>query len=478
MLKIDGFNLTQRIAYNAIFSSVARVLEMIIGLVIIKLTTNYLGLDGFGDYGTVMAFVYIFSVLADFGLYSIVVREISDKNANEDKIINNAFTIRIVLGALVMSSAYLFSFLLPYSNEVRFGVLIASFGYWIFNAIQVMMGLFQKHLAMDKVSVAEFLGRLAQFVVIILCVKYNLGFYWILAALFIGGLFNLSFVFLYSKQFIKLRLAFDFSVWKDLIIKAFPLAVSAILVLVYFKLDTVLLSVMKESRDVGIYSLAYRVMETLIFFPSMIVGLTMPLMSRFVFEDKEKFKSIVQRTLNFLLIAIVPVVLGIFVVAEKLIYLLSKPEFSDSISVLRILAVALGFIFLGALFSNVIIALKRQKYLAYIYFIGAVFNIVANLIFIPKYSYFGAAWTTLATEFLVTTLMLFAIYKEAKFLPSFQGLFKCLIAGMAMVLVLNSLYSMNIFLLVILGAVVYGAVIYVIGGVSKEDMSKLLQKRV
>jgi O-antigen/teichoic acid export membrane protein len=478
MLKTDRLNLTQKIAYNAVFSSVARILEMIIGLVIIKLTTNYLGLDGFGDYGTVMAFVYIFSVLADFGLYSIVVREISDKDANEEKVINNAFTIRIVLGALVMSSAYLFSFLLPYSNEVRFGVLIASFGYWIFNAIQVMMGLFQKHLAMDKVSVAEFLGRLAQFVVIILCVRYNLGFYLTLVALFIGGIFNLFFVFLYSKKLIRLRLAFDFSIWRDLIIKAFPLAVSAVLVLVYFKLDTVLLSVMKESRDVGIYSLAYRVMETLIFFPSMIVGLTMPLMSRFAFEDREKFKSIVQRTLNFLLLAIVPVVLGIFVVSEKLIYLLSKPEFSDSIIVLRILAVALGFIFLGALFSNVIIALKKQKHLAYIYFVGAVFNVVVNLTFIPKYSYFGAAWTTLATEFLVTALMLFVIYKEVRFLPSFRGLFKCSVAGLIMVLVLQGLYFMNIFLLALIGALVYGSVIYFIGGVSKEDMSKLFQKRV
>lgn len=478
MLKIDALNLTQRIAYNAIFSSVARVLQMIIGLVIIKLTTNYLGLAGFGDYGTVMAFVYIFSVLADFGLYSIVVREIAEKDADEEQVINNAFTIRMVLGALVMSSAFLFSFLLPYSYEVRFGILVASFGYWIFNAIQVMMGLFQKHLAMDKVSVAEFLGRLAQFVTIILCVQYNLGFYGILSALFVGGVFNLFFVFLFSKKFIKLRFAFDFSIWKDLIIKAFPLAISAIMVLIYFKLDTVLLSVMQESRDVGIYSLAYRVMETLIFFPSMIVGLTMPLMSRFAFEDREKFKSIVQRTLNFLLIAIVPVVMGIFVVAEKLIYLLSKPEFFDSIAVLRILAVALGLIFLGALFSNVIIALKKQHHLAYIYFVGAVFNVVANLIFIPEYSYFGAAWTTLATEFLVTVLMLLVIYKEAKFLPSFQSLFPCFIAGLAMVSVLNSLYSINIFYLVALGAVVYGVVIYVIGGVAKEDMSKLLQKRV
>lgn len=478
MVKIDKFNLTQKIAYNALFSSVARVLEMVIGLIIIKLTTNYLGVDGFGDYGTVMAFVYIFSVLSDFGLYSIVVREISEDGSDEEKIVNNAFSIRFLLGLFIMISAYFVSMLFPYSNQVRFGILVASFGYWIFNIIQVLMGLFQKHLAMDKVSVAEFLGRVFQLFFIVLCIKFNFGFFWILAAMFLSGVVNLFFVFLYSKKFINIRVSFDFEVWKDLILKSFPLALSAILVLVYFKLDTVLLSVMQESRDVGVYSLAYKIMETLIFFPSMVVGLTMPLMSRFAFEDREKFKSISQRTLNFLLIAIVPVVVGIYTVADRIIYLLSGPEFFDSIAVLRILAVALSFIFLGALFSNMIIALRKQKSLAYIYAIGAVFNFTANIIFIPRYSYFGAAWTTLITELLVTILMVWVVYKNANFIPSFRVLGKSLLSGLIMALFLTSLYFVNIFVLVVLGAFVYSVSIYLLGGISKEDMAKLLQKRV
>lgn len=477
MPRLDKFNLTQKIAYNAVFSVGARVLEMAIVFVTIKFMTVYLGVAGFGDYGTVLAFVYIFSVLADFGLYSSVVRDISLAGADEAKIVNNALTIRLVLGGLVMALAYFASLCFPYAPAVRWGILIAAAGYWLLNGVQVLMGLFQKHLLMDQVSVAEFLGRLVQFLLVVAAVRFDWGFYAIVGTVFWGALCNLLLVLIYARRLVRLRLEFDFSFWRDILRRSFPLAVSAILVLIYFKLDTILLSVLQGSTAVGIYSLAYKIMENLIFFPSMIVGLTMPLMSRTVFEDRAQFKSIVQRTLNFLLLAIVPVVLGIFAVSTPLILLLAQPEFRDSIPVLNILALALAFIFLGALFSNVIIALKEQKNLARIYFCGALFNVAANLYFIPRYSYFGAAFTTLATEFLVTVLMIAVVYRKIRYVPSFANLLRCGFAGLLMYGVLKTLAFLNLFVLVVIGAAVYAVAVYLAGGISEEEMKKLLQKR-
>ncbi|MFA7169296.1 MAG: flippase [Candidatus Paceibacterota bacterium] len=478
MLKLDKFNLTQKIAYNAVFSSLSRVLEMAIVFVTIKLTTTYLGLEGFGDYGTVLAFVYIFSVLADFGLYSIVVRDISVSGADESKIVNNAFTMRMALGALILGSAYVFSFLFPYSPEVRMGIFIAAIGYWLLNGVQVMMGLFQKHLLMDRVAVAEVLSRVVQFAGVAVAVRYDLGFLFIISTVFGGAIINFMLIMFYANKLIRIRLDFDFALWKDILSRSFPLAVSAILVLIYFKLDTIFLSVMKDSNAVGIYSLAYKIMENLIFFPAMVVGLAMPLMSWTAFDDCGQFKTIMQRTLNFLLLAIVPIVFGIFAVSDKLILLLSQSEFRDASPVLNILIVALSFIFLGSLFSNVIIARGKQKSLAYIYFCGALFNVITNFIFIPRYSYFGAAATTLATEFLVTVLMVLVIYKDIKFIPSFSNLLRAGAAGLLMFAVLRALSFLNIFYMIIAGAAVYVVAVYLLGGVSEEEMKKLLQKRV
>ncbi len=477
MARLEKFNLTQRIAYNAAFSAIARLFEMAVVFVTIKLTTTYLGVDGYGDYGTVLAFVYIFSVLGDFGLYSIVVRDISVPGADESRIVSSALSIRLGLGAIILGSAYLFSLLFPYSPAVRTGILIGAAGYWLLNGVQVLIGVFQKHLLMDKVAVAEFAGRLVQFAGVMLAVRYDLGFLFIIGTVFWGAALNFIMIIFSARKLVDIRLNLDLSHWKAMLRSAFPLAVSAILVLIYFKMDTIFLSVMKGSAAVGIYSLAYRIMENLIFFPSMVVGLTMPLLSQSASANRAQFRSIMQRTLNFLLLAIVPIVLGIFAVSDRLIMLLSEPEFAPAAPVLNILIMALAFIFLGSLFSNAIIALGRQKDLAHIYLCGAVFNILANIVVIPRYSYYGAAFSTLATEFLVTALMLFAIYREIKALPSFRNLLPAGLSGLAMYAALCLLPFSDILSMMIVGAAIYAFMACSLGAVSKEEMRKLLQKR-
>jgi O-antigen/teichoic acid export membrane protein len=472
-----NLNLTQKIAYNALFSAGARVVEVALALVIIGLTTRYLGDGGFGDYIIVITFVYIFSVIADLGLYSIVVREISREGADEEKIVNNAWTLRLIAGFFILGSAFFVSLIFPYSESVKLGIGIAAIGFWILSNIQVLMGLFQKHLAMDKVAIAEILGRVIQLLFVWICVKFDLGFLYIIFSIFLGAIFNFALILFFTSRYIKIRLRFDFKFWKKLLKQAYPLAISAILVLIYFKLDTIFLSVMKPREDVGVYGLSYKILENLIFFPAMIVGLTMPIMSRLIFTDKAKFRSVAQRTLNFLIIAVVPMTVGVVFISDKIIKLLGGGEgFNDSPLVLNILMAALGFIFLGALFSNIIIAANKQKQLAQIYFVGMAFNIITNFIFIPRYSYFGAAATTVATELLVTILMIWVVYRSVKFIPSFAVLFKALLASSLMALALYHFNYLNILYLLILGAAVYLPIIYFIGGISKEEIRKLIGK--
>lgn len=472
-----NLSLTQKIAYNAVFSAGARIIEVALALVIIGLTTRYLGDGGFGDYVIVVTFVYIFSVIADLGLYSIVVREISREGADEEKIVNNAFTLRFAAGFFILGSAFFVSLIFPYSEQVKYGIAVASIGYLVLSNTQVLIGVFQKHLVMDRVSVAEIIGRIVQLLFVWACVKLDLGFLYIISSVFLGAITSFALMLFFTSKYIKIKPRFDFGFWKKLLKQSYPLAVSAILVLIYFKLDTIFLSVMKTSEAVGVYGLSYKILENLIFFPAMLVGLTMPVMSRFIFTDKAKFRSIVQRTLNILLVAVIPMIFGTVLVSDKIIRLIGGSEgFSDSPAVLNILMIALGFIFLGALFSNIIIAANLQKRLAQIYFVGMVFNVITNFIFIPRYSYFGAAATTVVTELLVTILMVAVIYRALKFIPSFAVLLKALLASSLMALALYHFSYLNIFYLLILGAAVYLPAIYLLGGISKEEIERLMKK--
>jgi O-antigen/teichoic acid export membrane protein len=474
-----NFSLTQKIAYNAVFSAGARIIEVALAFVIVGLTTRYLGDSGFGDYVIVVTFVYIFSVIADLGLYSIVVREISREGADEEKIVNNAFTLRFVAGFFILGSAFFISLIFPYSENVKFGIAVAALGFWILSNTQVLMGLFQKHLVMDRVSVAEIAGRIIQLLFVWTCVKFDLGFLYIIFSIFLGSITSFALMLFFTSKYIKIRPKFDFGFWKKLLKQSYPLAVSAILVLIYFKLDTIFLSVMKTSEAVGVYGLSYKILENLIFFPAMLVGLTMPIMSKYIFIDREKFQSIVQRTLNILLVAVIPLIFGTVLVSGKIIQLIGGTEgFADSPAVLNILMIALGFIFLGALFSNIIIAANLQTRLAQIYLVGMVFNIITNFIFIPRYSYFGAAATTVATELLVTILMIIVIYRTLNFFPSFAVSLKALFASFLMVIALYYFSYLSIFYLLIIGGAIYLPAIYILGGISKEEIEKLMKRNL
>jgi len=116
--------------------------------------------------------------------------------------------------------------------------------------------------------------------------------------------------------------------------------------------------------------------------------------------------------------------------------------------------------------------------LTYIYGAGAMINLVANFIFIPKYSYYGAAGTTVFTELIVTALMVIILYQVLKTLPSFILLFKYLLAGLAMALLLYFLAGWPLFILIILAVLVYFGVLYSIGGISTREVLALVKTNV
>jgi len=468
--------LNKKIAYNSIISSGARIIGLALSLVIIGFITRYLGKDGFGYYSVILAFLYFFTVLADLGLYSICLREISRPNADENKIINNAFTLRFFAGLIVFSFAPIVVLFFPYTNEVKLGVLIGSLGFWMMSNHQVLMGVFQKHLKMDRVAIAELSGRLFQLILILFFIWQKLGFLFVVSSFVLGALINFIIVLIFVKKYVHISFEFDFVFWRSLLKESLPLALAIIFTVIYFKLDTIMLSLMKPPGDVGIYNLSYKFLESLLFFPAMFIGLVMPLMSEYALSFKEKFNKITQESLDILLLFTIPLIIGTFFLSKKIVILIAGEDFLLSAGVLNMLIIAGGIIFLGVLFSNMIISLKEQKKLTYIYGIGAIINLITNFIFIPKYSYYGAAGTTILTEFIVTGLMLIVLYKTLNSLPSFRSIFKYIIAGLIMALPLYYLPDFSLFPMIIISSLIYFGFLRLINGMPFGLIKNLIRK--
>ena len=467
----------RKITTNTLIASGARIVDTILAFFLIALLTRYLGKSGYGHYTTIAAYVHIFTSLANLGFYNILLRDIGKKDVNEKSLVSNTFTLRLVGLFVFLPLAVLISFLFPYSGMLRLGIAIAMIATIFISLSQVLIPVFQKRFKIVYVSIAELFNRLTYLgLAALFLVKFKTGIIPIIWAMAIAALVNFAFVFFFTRKFTKVTLAFDKDKWKKILKQALPVGASIIFTLVYFRIDTVMLSLMKPAAHVGIYGLSYKVLESLIFFPAMFIGFFVPILSRYIVNNKEKFKKVFQVALDTIILAIVPLVAGVLMVALPVVIFLGGVEFSESSNVLRVLSGAIGLIFLVSLFGQAIIILKKQFFSMWVYLAGAIFNVLANLYFIPRYSYLGAAITTSITELIITICLIVIVFKNLKYLPSLRILPKALLAVLPMIAFLFYFKHLHVLVLVLVGALIYGALIYLLGGISKKKLKLLFQK--
>ena len=117
---------TRKIAHNTIIQIVGKTVSTIIGVIVIGMLTRYLGEGGFGQYTTVMAFLQLFGVLVDMGLYIILVKKLSEPNADQSAVASNIFTLRLTSAIIFLGLAPAVALFFPYPELVKWGILITS----------------------------------------------------------------------------------------------------------------------------------------------------------------------------------------------------------------------------------------------------------------------------------------------------------------------------------------------------------------
>jgi O-antigen/teichoic acid export membrane protein len=469
--------IARKIAYNVAVSSVAKVLSTTLALVSIGLITRYLGQEGFGNYATVLAFLSFFTAIADLGLYSTVTREISRAGSDEKKIIGNIFSLRIIISLIVLLFSPVIVFFFPYPTEVKQAIVIVALAFLFSSSYQVLNGIFQKNLAMDKVAISELAGKIIQVIFIFYAIKLNLSFLWIISSLLINMVISFVFIYFWSKKYITFTFQFDFGYWKKFIKEAYPLGIAAVISFVYFKIDTILLSILKTSAEVGIYNVAYKVIENITFFPAMIVGLVFPIISKTIFSDKKRFWEISNKTFKVFWIIVTPLIIGTMFLSDGIVTLIGGEGFFASSLVLRIIVFSLGCIFFSNFFNVILISGNKQKKLMVIMFFGAVFNVTTNLIFIPHYSYLASAVISVATELFVVLAALYVVIKDLNYFPRVEKFWAILISGGIMAGYFFIFSKMNFFLLALSSTAVYVLFIWLLKVIKTEEITSIISKK-
>lgn len=469
--------ISARVARGTTVQIIGRTISTLLGLAALAIMARYLGRAGFGQYTTAITFLSFFAVLGDFGLTLVTSQMISRSQADKTELLSNLFSLRLASACLFLGLALLAVFFLPYEPIIKYGVAIASLSFFFTALNQIFVGWFQKNLTMTAVAAAEVAAKIILLAGIFLAVFFKQGLLSIMAVLSAAGLTSFIIHYWFSRRLLEIKWRFNPDVWRAIIKKSWPLGLTIFFNLIYLRADTLILSLLKSQDEVGVYGAAYRIIDVLTALPFMFAGLVLPVLtSAWAGRESERFNRLLQRSLDAMFILAAPLIIGAQFTARPIMILVAGENFSSAGDILKILILAIGFIFVGCLLSYAVIAMDGQKRLIPAYIFTALTALAGYFIFIPSYSYYGAAWVTVYSELAIALFSLFILVKNSKFKLKITALFKALAASLVMALTIYWLIDkFNILLIIALAALVYAVCLYLFKGINKQDFAGLLK---
>lgn len=433
------------------------MLFLVFSFVSIKVLAKYLGVFGNGELTTIITFTGFFTVLADLGLSTIATREISKKPEMMDKIIANSMAIRVYTALVTATLCIGLGFLMPYSMNIKIGLIIASFALLITFIGNIVDVVFQTKMKMQYTVLSDIVGRLTSLVIVILAWKYDLGFQFVVLNILVAALFSILTKFYYARRFVKIRLEYDYKLWKWLLVAAIPLGMVFVINNLYFKVDTLILSLLKDSRQVGLYGVSYKVLETTLFLGVFLSNAVVPILSKDIIDNRPRASMLIKTSLEALVALAMPVVCFILVAPDKIIRFLATQEFVQAQNALRWLALAIALIYVNVMLGQILIAADRRKILVWTSVGILLFNVTLNLLLIPHFSYFGAAFSTFLSELVIFTYSLYFSQKAIRFHVNWLRIFKILLSAavMSVVFYLTSRLELHIILIGLSGLLAY-----------------------
>jgi O-antigen/teichoic acid export membrane protein len=470
---VQSTSVGRRVASNTALQLLSKGAVLVMGAASITVLTRYLGPDRYGRYTFALLYMQLFGVLADVGLFTTAVREISKAPERADELVANTLALRLLLSLVVIAAGAGISLLLPYRHDVRLAILLAG-GPLLFGMLTGSVEpVFQAQLRMGRAASAEVIGRAVALALAVLVAVLDLGFYAVIGAAAGGALATLIVTWALSRRLIKLRLRVQREVWRALLAASLPLGLALAINQVYVRADTLIISLSRPYTQVGFYTLAYRILDLVLVFGTVFLNTTLPVTTRMLRDDPARARRVIQVSTDVLALAGIPLAAGGLVLAPAIVHAAGGHRFAGAATPLRLLLFAGALMWINGVFGFALIARERQASALWLNVAGLVFNVVLNVILIPRYGIAAAASVTIASEVLLLAGSYWLMRRYVGFFPSLRTLVPAAAAAVLMALVVGALSSLPWPVRVLIGAALYCAMVWAISPSARQLVDRL-----
>jgi len=385
------------------------VIKMIVGISL----ANYLGRAGNGIIGGGTVYIYFFSAVATLGLDQFIVKELHQFPDNRDQILGTSFWMKVLAGCCCVPLIWMAYHIYPAKGTPYSYVLILS-TIGIIQAFTVIDSYFQSQVQSKYIMQVQIIGNLVSAAIKLALIYARQPLvYFVYAYAFDFLLISMGYYFTYRRTARSIfKWSYNSVLAKKLLTYSWPLIISGIMVSLFTRIDQIMLQNMSGLKEAGAYATVASLSEAWNFVPIVIISSLFPAILNARRDDQVRYKKRIQHLYDLMVYLSVPVAIVVtfispFIYKSGYIF---KPEYAYAAPVLSVHIWSGVFVFLGAASGQYLIAENYAKLTFIRTGVGAIVNIVLNLLLIPKMGMMGAAIATLAA-YATATLFVLAIPK-------------------------------------------------------------------
>jgi O-antigen/teichoic acid export membrane protein len=460
-------------AYGFIAQIIIKIFSFLFSIYIIR----DFGAGTYGQYTAILAFGAVFAIISDLGLSTYTVREVArlrdavDGYQKIQTLTSNVIVLRLALTVIASLTMTIAAWLTNRPLIMIGAIAFSSLGLFLYSIEGTYEAVLAGYERFDLISGAKVANQVV-FVLLGACIiLMGLGYYGLIAVNLIAIGF-MTYICWKGIQQIHIPFAkINYRLWLTLIRTSLPFGLIGFALGLSYKFDTILLNIYRGDVETGLYNAAYNLVFSSVVLSNVINTALYPSLTRKVSDSPEDLPRLFESFLRYLLLIALPIAIGIWSIADKVITFLYSNAYASSTQVLQIIIWVIPLMYLSEYLGYIVIIGNKEGRVARAIIISTTFNIALNLFLIPRYGYVAAAIMTVVTEGILVLLHLWTLRGMVNIPKLTSVVLRPVLAGALMgVLVISIKAYLPLFLTISIGAVAYITLLFAFRVIKKDEI--------
>lgn len=454
----------QIVTKNTLAPITLLLINKVIDMAFAMLMLRILGPVNAGQYSLAIVVIGWFDILTNFGLNTLLTREVAKTPADANRYLSNTAALRVVLW--LASIPLLTGFFLtravtkPLEPATILAISLFALGLLPSNMSASLSAVFNAYERMEvPASITTFTTLL----------KVTLGTVALIAGTGYVGLAGVSIIVnivtmlvLYTlarSMLFRPHIEIDWAFQKRMFRTSYPLMINLLLATLFFKVAMLLLEwLIPDPRVLGWYGAAYKYVDAVQVIPAYFTMALFPLMSRYAESGRDSLLRAYHLAVKLLIVVAIPAAWIGWGMAHEMITVLGGSQYlPEGATILQVMIWYMPIGFINSVTQYVLIALDQQRFLTRAFAIGLAFNVIANLVFITRLGFMASAYVAVASELALLIPFYIGVRRHLARIPWLSLVWKQVVSAVPMGLMFALFPRRYLPVALVLGLIAYAA---------------------